>query len=179
MPTIVDVILEVDPDSVEVMRERIRAVTYPKGIESFARFEQIPQLHFMSMQIFEDDHFDPLLVFENNFDGSPETYWPGVLAHLSDDLRSIFACTKKAKDGAWANLFEKGNADSLVPFIKEYSCSPSAQHFGAVAYSLPRILRDRQVFLDIQSELGGTCSKYRQLQAPGVHDALRPWALPK
>jgi hypothetical protein len=179
MPTIVDVVLEVDPDSVEVMRERIRAVTNLNGALSFVRLQKISQLHFMSMQIFEDDHFDPLLVFENNFDGTPDTYWLEVLAQLSDDLRSIFACTKKAKDDAWAPLFEKGKKDSLVPFIEAHSCSPSAQHFGAVANSLPRILRDRGVFLDIQSELGSTCSKYRQLDAPGVHSALRQWALQK
>jgi len=179
MPTIVDVVLEVDPDSVEVMRQRIRAVTNLNGALSFTRLEQIPQLHFMSMQIFEDDHFDPLFVFENNFDGSADTYWPGVMAQLSDDLRSIFACTKKAKEGEWVSLFQAGGKDSLVPFIEAHSCSPSAQHFGAVANSLPRILRDRGVFLDIQSELGGTCSKYRQWDAPGVHAALRQWALQK
>src|SRR5882762_6120747 len=142
MPTIVDVILEVDPDSVEVMRQRIRAVTNLNGALSFARLEKISQLHFMSMQIFEDDSFDPLLVFENNFDGTPDTYWPSVLAQLSDDLRSIFACTKEAKNSknkGWATLFEAGNQDSLVPFLKAHSCSPSAQHFGAVANSLPRI----------------------------------------
>lgn len=179
MPSIVDVILEVDPDSVEVMRQRIRAVTHPNGVESFARLEQISRLHFMSMQIFEDDHFDPLFVFENNFDGTPEDYWPQVLAQLSDDLLSIFACTKKAKGSTWTSLNHAQRDERLLRFIKENSCSPSAQHFGAVANSLPRILRDRRVFMDIQSELGGTCSKYRQWDAPGVHAALRQWALQK
>jgi uncharacterized protein YneF (UPF0154 family) len=179
MPTIVDVILEVDPDSVEVMRQRIRAITNLNGALSFTQLEQIPQLHFMSMQIFEDEHFDPLFVFENNFDGTPGTYWPGVMAQLSDDLRSIFACTKKAKEGDWPQLFKVGSTKPLESFINKYSLSPSAQHFGAVANSLPRILRDRAVFLDIQSELGSTCSKYRQMSAPEVHGALRQWALQK
>ncbi len=179
MPTIVDVILEVDPDSVEVMRQRILAITNLNGSLSFTRLEPIPRLHFMSMQIFEDEHFDPLFVFENNFDGPPERYWPGVMAQLSDDLRSIFACTKEAKKSDWPSLFEAGSTKPLVPFINKYSIRPSAQHFGAVANSLARILRDRGVFLDVQSELGNPGAKYRQLDAPGVHAALRQWALKK
>jgi hypothetical protein len=179
MPTIVDVVLEADPDSVEVMRQRIQALASINGVLTFDRLQQIPQLHFMSMQIFEDDHFDPLLVFENNFDGTPDTYWPGVLAQLSDDLRSILACTKEAKKDKWEKLFDPGNEDPLLPFLKAHSCRPSAQHFGAVANSLPRIHRDRDVFIDIQSELGSACSNYRELDALEVHAALRQWALKK
>jgi hypothetical protein len=179
MPTIVDVVLEADPDSIEVMRQRVQALATVNGVLSFDRLQLIPQLHFMSMQIFEDDHFDPLLVFENNFDGTPGAYWPGVLVQLSDDLRSIFACSKEARKCEWEKLFEAGNKDSLLLFLEAHSCSPSAQHFGAVANSLPRIRRDRSVFADIQSELGGTCSKYRNLDARGVHAALHQWALQK
>lgn len=184
MPTIVDVLLEANPDNLELMRDRVRALADkedPKieGAPSFVRLQKIPQLHFISIQIFEDDHFDPLLVFENNFDGTPDTYWPGVLAQLSDDLRGIFACTKEAKTNAWKKLFDAGSNASLLPFLEAHSCCPSAQHFGAVANTLPRILRDRDIFADIQTELGVTGSKYRQLDAVGVQAALREWALKK
>jgi hypothetical protein len=184
MPTIVDVLLEGNPDSLDLMRERVQALANtedPKisGVASFVRLEKIPQLHFISMQIFEDVHFDPLLVFENNFDGDSNTYWQSVLAQLSDDLRGIFACTKQAKQQKWASLFHSGNRDSLVPFLEAHSCSPSAQHFGAVANSRKRIQRDGKVFQDIQMELATTASKYRQLNSQGVHAALRQWALQK
>jgi hypothetical protein len=131
------------------------------------------------MQIFEDRHFDPLLVFENNFDGDPDAYWQSVLGQLSDDLRPIFACTKQAKLPVWAPLFGPGNTDPLVAFLEAHSCSPSAQHFGAVANSLSRIQRDRGIFNDLQAELGVTATKYRTLTASAVQGALHEWALAK
>jgi hypothetical protein len=184
MLSIVDILLEADPDSLGLLRQRVQALADRedpkiKGAPLFIRLQKIPQLHFMSMQIFEDGHFDPLLVFENNFEGEPDTYWQSVLAELSDDLQGIFACTKEAKMGKWAPLFVPGNKGSLVPFLQAHSCSPSAQHFGAVANSLLSIRRGREVFEDIQSELGPTCSRYRQLDACGVHNELREWALQK
>jgi|HubBroStandDraft_6_1064221.scaffolds.fasta_scaffold02764_5 hypothetical protein len=184
MPTIVDVLLEVNPESLKLMRERVQALANtedPKinGVASFVRLRKIPQLHFISMQIFEDVHFDPLLVLESNFDGDSNVYWQSVLAQLSDDLRGIFACTKQAKQPKWASLFQPGNKDTLFPFLEAHSCPPSAKHFGAVANSRERIDRDRMVFDDIQMELGTTGSSYRQLDAKGVHAALRQWALEK
>ena len=186
MPTIIDVLLESQPESLELLRQRVQALARKedpklKGIASFVRLQAIPQLHFVSMQIFEDGHFDPLLVFENNFDGSPDAYWQSVLSDksLSDDLRAIFACTKQAKLDAWDKLFASGNTDSLAPFLEAHSCRPSAQHFGAVANSLARIQRDRGIFNDIQTELGVTAAKYRSLNAPKVQAALRTWALTK
>jgi len=184
MLTIADILLEANPDSLELMRQRVQAFANredPKisGVPSFVRLQQISQLHFISMQIIEDGHFDPLLVFENNFEGEPETYWQSVLAQLSDDLRGIFACTKEATKPEWARLFFPGNSDSLAEFLRAHSCSASAQHFGAVANSLLSISRGRQVFEDIQTELGPTGSGYRKLDAPGVHKALRKWALEK
>jgi hypothetical protein len=183
MPTIIDVLLEADPGNLEVMRQRVEALASredPKsGVESFVRLKQIPGLHFMSMQIFEDSHFDPLLVFENNFDGDPRTHWQSVLKYLSDDLRAIFACTKHAKLPAWHQLFEPGDQSSLVGFIEAHSCVPSAQHFGAVANSLKRINRDRGVFNNLQNELGATASEYRTLSEPQVQNALHRWAVAK
>lgn len=184
MLIIVDILLEADPNSLELMRNRTQALANRedpkvKGAPAFIRLQQIPQLHFMSVQIIEDDHFDPVLVFENNFEGDPETYWQGVLTQLSGDLRGIFACTKEAKQKQWAPLFVPGNNDSLVPFLQAHSCSPSAQHFGAVANSLLSISRGREVFEDIQTELGPAGSVYRKLDAPAVHNALRQWALGK
>jgi hypothetical protein len=184
MPSIVDVLLEADPDSLGLMRQRVQALAHtedPKisGVPSFVRLQKIPQLHFMSMQIFEDAHFDPLLVFENNFDGDADAYWQSVLGQLSEDLRAIFACTKEAKTAAWAPLFLPGKTDSLVAFLKAHSFRPSAQHFGAVADSRARIQRDQGVFEDLQAELGATAERYRTLDAPAIQNALRRWAWEK
>jgi hypothetical protein len=184
MPTIVDVLLEADPNSLDIMRQRVEVLAGKDDrtigdVSPIVRLQRIPQLHFMSAQIFEDPHFDPLLVIENNFDGDPDTYWNSVLDELSDDLRAVFACTKQAKLAKWAPLFAQGNRSSLIDFLKAHSQSPSAQHFGAVAYSVAHIQRDRGVFNDLQAELGVAATKWRHLGAIDIQKDLRQWAILK
>jgi hypothetical protein len=138
MFTIVDVIIEANPNSFELLCERVRTLALkedPKksGAPSFVRLKQIDQLHFMSLEIFQDRHFDPLLVFENNFDGDSDNYWRQVLQQIGEDLRAIFACTKPGVEPQWLPIFREGSMLSLAPFIKAYSVTPSASYIGALA----------------------------------------------
>ncbi len=178
MFSIVDIVLEANPNSFKLLGDRVRALALkedPKapGAILFPRLSQIGQLHFMSLQIFEDKHFDPLLVFENNFDGDSESYWGDVLRLIGDDLRGIFACTKPAICKDWAALFADGATGSLMPFIQKYSITPSAQHFGAVGITADRIRRDQNVFATIQSELGDAAPAFRGKTTVDVHRELR------
>jgi hypothetical protein len=182
MFTIVDVVLEVNPDSLSLLQKRVLDLAQKedpgiKGVPSFARLQQIKQLHFMSMQIFDDPHFDPLLVFENNFDGDSDSYWNSVVQEIGDDLRDIFACTKAAVDPLWSHLFTAGSHDALVQFIKTFSVLPSASHIGAVGVPVERVKRDKAVFEALQIELGVANKKYSTLGAVPMHDALRKWAV--
>lgn len=184
MFTIVDVVVEANPNSFELLCERVRALSLkedPKTDDAvlFPRLSHISQLHFMSMQIFQDKHFDPLLVFENNFDGDGDRYWSDVLRLIGDDLRGIFACTKPATSEKWAGLFAEEATDSLLPFIKQCSITPSAQHFGAVGLTVERIRRDENVFESIQSELGDVALAFRGKTSIDVHNKLRAAVLQK
>jgi hypothetical protein len=183
MFTIVDVVVEANPASFNLLRERVLALARKedpkiKGAPSFGRLQRIPQLHFMSLQIFQDPHFDPLLIVETNFDGDSNTYWTSVLSEIGEDLRAIFACTKAALDPPWANLFSSESNASLAQFINHYSVIPSASHIGAVGLPLSRIKRDRAVFEAIQTELGIANPKYLTLGEAAMHGALREWAVP-
>jgi hypothetical protein len=176
MFTIVDVVLEVNPDSRALLQFLILQLTQ-REFPDFPSLQKIPQLHFMSMQIFDDPHFDPLYIFENNFDGASATYWPDVLAMIGSDLRAIFACSKAAADPKWASLFQPGSTASLIPFISQFSVPPSASHFGAVGVALDRIKRDSAVFDAIQTELGVANKKYTAGTAIAMHGMLRQWAV--
>jgi len=182
MFTIVDVIVEANPNSLALLQQRVTALALkedPPGPDtpSFLRLKQIDQLHFLSLEIFQDQHFDPLLVFENNFDGDSESYWRKVLEQIGDDLRAIFACTKPAAEERWAPLFKDGSTLSLEPFIKQYSITPSASHIGAVGMTLQRINRDRNVFSTVQTELGSAALPYRGLTSVELHGKLRTQVL--
>jgi hypothetical protein len=182
MLTIVDIVLEADPANCELLQKLVQDLAdqenpKQKDVARFVRLSQIFQLHFLSMQIFEDHHFDPLLVFENNFDGDAATYWDEVLRQIGQELRSIFACTKEARLSDWKKLFEPGSQLPLVDFIQAHAVSPSASHLGAPAMPLQRIRRDRKVFADIQVQLGNAVLAYRGKDAVAVHQDLRRWAL--
>jgi hypothetical protein len=183
MFTIVDVALEANPNSFGVLRDRVwafAATEDPKipGKPSFIRLNQIAQLHFMSLEIFEDPHFDPLLIFESNFDGDAKTYWQEVLRLIGDDLRAIFSCTKPAMEEQWKSLFEQGSTRSIQPFIEAYSIYPSASHTGAMGVTRERVNRDREVFEAIQIKLGTGLPPRTDLTPVGLHAQIRAWALP-
>src|ERR1700733_3359646 len=103
MFTIVDVVLEVNPDSSSLLQRLVLELTQ-REFPDFPNLQKLTHLHFMSMQVFEDPHFDPLFILENNFDGDASIYWPEVLSIIGDDLRAIFACTKAAVDQEGAHL---------------------------------------------------------------------------
>jgi hypothetical protein len=178
MFNIVDVVVEANPNNFQLLCERVRALAQ-KEDPSFVRLKQIDHLHFMSLQIFQDRHFDPLLVFENNFDGDDAMFWKNVLQQIGEDLRAIFACTKPAIDPQWARLFTDGSTLPLEPFIKAYSAAPSAAHMGAVGVTVKRVNRDLGVFEAIQAELGSAGLKYRRLKPVDLQSKIRAWALTK
>src|SRR4051812_38265566 len=127
MFTIIDVVLEVDSDSRDLLRGLILELVR-KESPDFPRLQKVSHLHFLSMQIFDDPHYDSLFIFENNFDGDPAAYWQEIFAAIGDDLRQMFACTKPATDPLWNHLFQPGRNDSLMPFINKFSVVPSASH---------------------------------------------------
>lgn len=178
MFTILDVVLEVNPDSHDLLQKLVLDLVQ-KESPDFPNLQKIPHLHFMSMQIFEDPHYDPLFIFENNFDGNSEAYWTEVLKVLESDLRQMFACSKAALGPNWAGLFKAGSKDSLIPFIKEFSVPPSASHIGAVGIPLARIKRDSAFFDDLQIELGVTKPVYAGGSVTDLHKNLREWAIDK
>lgn len=184
MLTIVDIIVEANPTSLDVLKTRIAALEQSENpptqnVPRFVRLKKIEHLHFMSIQIFEDQHFDPLLVFENNYDGGTGQYWKSVENCIGNDLREIFACTKPAIDPRWAPLFASGSQLSLMPFLKEYSLSPSASHIGATGMTVDRIKREHILCDDIELYLNTQAKQLRALRADTVHQQLRQWALAK
>jgi len=138
---------------------------------SFIALKAIPQLHFLSMQVFEDRHFDPLLVFENNFDGDTKSYWAALEAQLGNELSQIFACIQVA--GRWETTFQGNPPASLVPFMAANAVEPSAYHVGAVGLTADWIRRELELFEEIQIELG---VRYAAPTALQLQTDLQAWA---
>jgi hypothetical protein len=180
MFTISDVVLEINPKSFQTLCTRLQDFASkedPKtGAPSFVRVKQIDQLHFMSLQVFQDRHFDPLLILESNFDGDATKYWKKTLELLGQDLRAIFACTKSALDPRWIGLFQVDSAMSLDDFVIAHSLRPSATHVGALGMSFKRIDRDREVYEAVQEKLGVSAIQFRGSTPRKIQENLRAWA---
>jgi len=180
----VDVILESNPTSFDVLKTRVDDLAQKEnpplsGVPRYVRLKKIQHLHFMSLQIFEDPHYDPLLVFENNYDGDCDAYWAAVETEIGDDLRAILACTKPAIEPRWTAVFANGSKIPLADFLKAYSVGPSALHIGATGLTIDRIQRERQLSDDIEAYLGAEAVPFGGKSPAAMHAELRRWALPK
>jgi hypothetical protein len=111
MFTIVDVVLEVNPDSSPLLQYPVNNSTQ-RELPDFPNIQKVSQLHFMSMQIFEDLHFDPLFIFENNFDGASAAYWTDILAVIGDDLRCF---VRKKQKSQITNSHQNSHQTNLAP----------------------------------------------------------------
>src|SRR4051794_26911813 len=103
--TTLSVVLEVEPASVGYLSNLIEKlkreedVRLPGQDERYIRLKQgVPSLHFMSISVFEDPHYDPIFVLEANFDGRPGPFWAQLEATLGQYLRSMLRCCKRPAD---------------------------------------------------------------------------------
>ena len=92
--TILTVVLEVEPASEALLRERIRALRSPQSEPREHLSAALPTLHFMSLTVFEDDQYDPIFVLEANFDGKPGPFWGQLEAKLGPELRDMLRCCR-------------------------------------------------------------------------------------
>ena len=99
---ILSVVLDVDPQSASHLLDLIEAFKRRQeeaGAETYQRLKDgVPSLHFLSMSVFPDAHYDPIFVIEANFDGSPDAFWGHVEATLADHLRPMLRCCKRPAD---------------------------------------------------------------------------------
>lgn len=100
-------------------------------------FGDIPSLHFASIVVFDTPGFEPLLVFESNFDGELNAYLDALLDAAAEDLQRVFECCVG---------YSAPEADSrayLASFLRDHVVRPSAYHVGNFARRQAQIQRER------------------------------------
>lgn len=176
--TVLSVVAEVQPDSIVTLRQRIAAFAAAVDEEGRPLTARLSKLHFMSLSVFDDPHYDPLLVFENNFDGSPKAHWEEISKALGSWLRPIFACCKVAREPQFAPLFQADATETLAPFLAAHTVPPAAFHIGNPGMTVDRIQRERVLAAAVRSELDGDIAHFRELPPSGIHAELRKRLLP-
>ena len=185
--TTLSVVLEVQPASagrLSTLIERLKAVEdvqLPGEAERYLNMkESVPSLHFMSMSVFEDPHYDPIFVIEANFDGPPGPFWAQLEQPHGERLRDMIRCCKRPSDQGgplYDAVTAPGSRRAVAPYLEARTLRPSVFHHGNRGLSRDRILNEGKLFLATRTELAqadpAISNPYRRLTAGQIHQNLR------
>ena len=120
--------------------------------------KEVPGLHFMSIMIFEDERYDPLVTIELNVDGDIGTFLPQIeVPVLQTYLRALIRCCKKPSNRKRRAMCDAitapGSKLPLTPFLETCVLRPAAFHQGNRGLDRDRILQNDALFRDLQKEL--------------------------
>lgn len=178
MQTIRSVVLELQPESVIQLRAQLKRMTDAQHTqaEAYSAIKAaIPLLHFMSVTIFPDDQYDPILVIEVNFDGPPGPFWAEFERAFQDDLRAMLRCGKAPRDGRgplFLAVTRDGARAPIAPLLEALSVIPAVGHQGNRGLGRAQIDTEGRLFATAQDviDAGGVNA---QTTAVGIHTALR------
>jgi hypothetical protein len=185
--TILSVVLEVEPRSVGRLSRLIEELKRDEEVPPLGYKEQydrlkkgVPSLHFISMSVFLDAHYDPIFVIEANFDGAPGPFWAQLEATLGSYLRPMLRCCKRPsnEDGPLYDAVTKVDSRyPLAPYLERKTLRPSVFHQGNRGLDRNRILREGELFLATRTELAQpdptAPNPYRSKSAQQIHESLR------
>jgi len=180
--TTLSVVFEIEPQTAPLARSVLAAMNAREaaGANPDATLRrQIPSLHFMSMTVFDDDQYDPVVVLEANFDGAPSGFWPNLEAAIGPDLRTLLRCAKIIDGPAGpllTALAAPGSAAPLAPILDALSVKPAVFHHGNRGLDRGRIEREAALF-DAVARLADDPA-LRKDTAQMAHAKLRAAVLP-
>ncbi len=186
--TVLSVVMEVQPQSAARLDRLIQAMEAdarnpPAGTPEYDSLKtQVPTAHFLSLTIFEDCQYDPLLVVEVNCDGPPGPFWAQMESAYGPTLRDMIRCCKRPADERGI-LFDAVTAAStrraVAPYLEAMTIRPMVFHQGNRGLDRDRVLRDAGLFLAtrrVLAQAGGPVTSPAEAQQ--VHIALRAALLP-
>ncbi len=181
--TVLSLTLELHPASVGRVRDLLDAwrTGEEQGREMYADLRmQVPGLHFMSITVFSDIHYDPLLVIESSIDSRPELFWQQLAAGYGDVLQSLIRCCKRpaGRTGALFDAAIAPGASAAIPgFLHRAAARPIVAHQGHRGLDRSRIEQQATLFDDTQLLLA--CRAPKEIATPaGLHAELRAALLP-
>lgn len=187
--TVLSVVLEVQPQSAAHLTGVARSLsagadTNPRGAERHGKLRAlVPMLHFMSVTVFEDGQYDPLLVIEVNCDGLPGPFWAQLEAVYGSLLRDLVRCCKRPSDERGI-LFDKITVSEsrrpVAPYLEAMTVRPMVFHQGNRGLDRDHVLRDAELFLETRRVLAHAGGPVHGAgEAKQMHGALRAALLPK
>lgn len=141
---------------------------------------RMPGLHFMSLTVFTDSHYDPILAIEANTDDPAKLFWRRLAESYADILQTVLRCCKRpaGRAGALFDAAVRSDAvDSVAAFFQHLSRQPAVGHQGHRGLTRARIEQEASLFADTQNLL---CQRTAAgpTTAIGLHAELRAALLP-
>ena len=164
--TVLTILSEVEPaqlvalsQSIKDLKRFVEAAPRPAGsVDPYEPLAtSVPDLHFASIMVFEDERYDPLLTVELNFDGDVGPFLPELETPLlSPYLRAILRCCKRPCDRT-AALYDAVTAANskmpLAPFLQTLIVKPAVFHQGNRGLTRGRILAEAKLFDTVRKTL--------------------------
>jgi len=190
--TTLSVTLEVKPESTGTLTAQIdrlhdrSTVRTAGGPQDYGWFMQdVPSVHFLSMNVFPGADYDPLFVLEANFDGTPSVFWGQLEAAMGDELRAMVRCCKRplTRNGTlYDAVVDPSSKAAVAPYFEAQTSQPSVFHHGNRGMTRDRIQTEARLFGDIRTEIatanGKGASPYRGSTPQSIHKHLRSALLP-
>jgi hypothetical protein len=178
--TILTFITQVNPDRVSDLRTLLDGMGADVEHNPHIPFPDLRLLHFASLVLHDESGYGTYLVFENNFDGSLDSYLEDLYARASEGLYRIYSC---CRDYRATGAADKGQ---LLSYLRAHVVHPNAYHIGNVGRSVERTrqesdLRDSlEDFLDdvvSQGDIGPPGLIRQRIQAFVRGQSILAWAL--
>jgi membrane protein implicated in regulation of membrane protease activity len=180
--TTLSVVLEVEPASAGRLSALIEKFKECEDVEDPERAERyiylkdnVSLLHFMSISVFKDPHYDPVFVIEANFDGRPGPFWAQLEAAHGPRLRDMLRCCKRPsdKDGPlYDSVTGVGSCHPVAVYLEARTLRPSVLHHGNRGLDRDRILHEGELFRATRTVLA-RANPYGVMTAEEIHQHLR------
>ncbi len=180
--TILSVVADVAPASRDVLQDLIAVLRRdeeafsPQFPVMYDRLRSaIPSLHFMSITIFPDAQYEPLLVIECNFDGAAGPFFAQLEEAYGPLLRDMLRCCKvppNPMSDMFANVVAAGSRAPVAPMLEALTVWPAVSHQGNRGMRRERIEREHALFKAVCRELD-TDATYRGQDIMAIHQTLQ------
>lgn len=186
--TILSVVAEVQPESADLVRKRLAALTSEHETkanpedQSYDRLRSaVPALHFMSMTVADDEQYNPIFVLEANFDGEPGPFWAQLEAAIGPSLRDVLCLCKPPRDdrlGLFNSVTLPNSRAPLAPLLEALTVRPVVAHQGNRGLDRARIIHEGKLFSALRQAVDRT-PLLHSMSAVEVHRQLRAKLLPE
>jgi hypothetical protein len=166
-------ISRVKPEKADDLRELLKPIQDVPENNALVPFGQLKSLHFASFVLHEptkDDEkkeYGPYLVFENNFDGTLESYLDDLHENAGPGLHQIYG---HCQDYTVKNA---GDRPGMQAYLKGHVVRPNAYHIGNTGRGVQRIIQERDLRDALETRADALLQEGKAGSASELFDTLK------